>query len=174
MKFLVLMFCLIAHAGADVLKLDRYDQLKLAELLARIPAEAKIEKSEKEDETSGLQKRFFTFPKEEMGFQIFCETHYYNNSPYVSSAQCLFEIDPNHHLIEHNYDEYRISLKDKAMASGLYQSIPHGQPRREIRSWQRDRGTNFEGIRSEIFRYYLSCLSESCELRISEQGLRRN
>jgi len=163
---------LSSFAIADTLKLDRYDKLKLAELLARIPAEAKYEKSEKDESSSGLLKKWMIFPKEEgLGLKIQCEAHYYNNSPYISSADCLLDVDPNGAGVEHNYDEYRIQIRDEIHIQGLLAAIPHGQPRRELRSWQRDVGINFKGRKSEIFRYYFSCLETECEVLISEKGL---
>lgn len=173
MKILCLLPLFFSLAHADTLRLDRYDQLKLAELLARLPETVKMENSEKDDSIPGLQKKYLSFPNAEADFRIFCESHYYNDSPYTSFAECLFEIDPNGRSIDHSYDEYRIQLKGE-LAKGLLKAIPHGQPRREIRSWQRDSGTNFKGQRSEIFRYYFSCGEADCEIYVSEKGLKRN
>lgn len=171
MKILFLLLCLPAFAIGETLQLDRYDQLKLAELLAQIPAEAKEEKSEKDDSSSGVLKRFMTFPKVDNGLRIFCEAHYYNDSPYVSSAACILEINPNGVSVEHSYDEYKIKIQDKRSASGLFRAIPHGLPRRELRSWERDAGINFKGNKGEIFRYYFSCAESECEVLVSEKGL---
>jgi hypothetical protein len=170
-KILIVLFSFSAIVRAETLKLDNYDQLKLAELLARIPAEAKEEKAEKDESRPGLQKKIMAFPKEDIGLRILCEAQYYNNSPYISKAQCALEIDPNHRSIEHSYDEYRIKIADETSASGIFTSIPHGLPRRELRSWKRDVGTNFQGKKSEIFRYYFSCSKSECEVLISEKGL---
>lgn len=168
MKFFILFTLLSGNLLAETLLLDRYDQLKLAELLARIPNLAKHLEVEKGGEA---EKRFMTFPKAAKEFQIHCESTYYQDSPYASAAECRVDVDLNAKGIKRGYDELLIELSHRN-AEALFEAIPQGREKRELRSWQRDAGINFEGRRSEIFRYYISCLKDTCRIRVSEKGLR--
>lgn len=149
-------------------KMETFDQLKLAELVNRLPVTARLRKTRKaRNPTEGLKVKS-TFPKRASAFQINCESVYYNASKIPSSSTCQLTVDPTHPQLESSYDEYRIQIKDKVSVTALNNAISYGRPKKEFRSWDRAFGTNFEGFRGNLFYYYLVCSTELCTLKISK------
>lgn len=173
MKVMILLLLLPAIASAESLKLARFDQLKLAELVARLPSSVRAITQEEVSHPAPGRRITSRLPiaEESSSFQIICHSTYFHDSPYASEADCSFEVNLSHKDLQSSYDELLVKIKNSALNEALYAGIPHGVPRREFRSFGKDKGTTFEGTSGQIFHYYLSCSEAQCILKVSEKNL---
>ena len=171
MKLFISLFFIAGGAWASSVTLEEFDQLKLAEVVGEIPQTVRTRTiTPVTAPVQGIEVESF-FPKEAGAFQVHCKSLYYGDSPYISKAQCQLTVDMHHPDLEVGYDEIKISLKDPALVSALYEVIPYGRPEKEMYSYGRDQATNFEGNYTNVFHYRFHCLKESCVIRLSHKKL---
>lgn len=171
MKFIVLSLCALvtSSAFAGFVPLIEFDQLKLGELLGKLPTSVRSKAVEQlSGPRSGIKVKSL-FPKEKGAFNFLCESTYYNGSNYASHSECKIEIDTHHEQTDVHYDEFKIVYTDVASVKALFEAIPYGSPVKEFRSTERKKGTNFEGKNGNIFNYYFKCGPQSCEMRFSHK-----
>lgn len=154
-------------ALGETLTLKEFDQIKLGELLGRIPATLVIKTNTPISGNIPGYVSKITFPNRSEGFQINCSKTYYNGSPYPSSTLCSVTIDPAHPQYSKSYDEIRFHVIEPDLVKAIFFSIPYGDTLKEYYSWERDAGSNFEGQRSDIFHYRFECTIQSCLVRFS-------
>ena len=171
MKILFLFVCVLSSvsAFAESFKLKDWDQLKLGELLSRIPAEAKVLKVTPVTEPALGRKERIIFPRWVGALKIICENITYGNSQVISASTCTFSIDSHHPDVSVNYDQYKILLKNPTTVQALMVSIHGGPESKEYRSGYMDDGINFEGRATNIFHYLFKCKTTECELRVSKK-----
>ena len=163
---LVGFFVITAHAYD--LKLEQFDQEKLADLMGRLPLTVRTRViTQIEGPVAGLSVKS-EFPKADVGFKAVCESKYYNNSPYASSSVCTMTVDEQHPNLDTKYDEYLLKLEDAATAAALFKHISYGKPEKDFRSFGKDKGLTFEGKTAFIFHYRFKCREESCVLNFSQ------
>lgn len=154
-------------AWADGLTLKEFDQIKLGELLSRLPegVATKVVVPAPGD-MPGTEEQI-TFPAQPQGYQFICRRTFYYESPYPSFTACSVSIDPAHPDHDRSYDEIRFKVTDLTLVQAMYNAIPYGVPLKEYYSWERDEGTNYEGKSTDVFHYRFECTAESCLIRFS-------
>lgn len=152
----------------ETIDLNYDDQLRLADLLAKLPSNARWSKQETVDSPKSGVRMNYLFPKQDEAFKISCQNDYFNGSPYPSFVHCELSVDEHHPDLEMNYDQYRIMLDNRQQVSALYDAIPYGNPEKEFRSWGKQTGTDFSGKSGNILRYFFKCSMESCRILISK------
>jgi hypothetical protein len=155
-------FFLALSAQAGVMKLERFDQLKLAEFLQRLPETGLSRSSE---ELSGaLEGKLVRNELVLEGLSLRCEARYYKGFSAASWASCEVEVQG-----PRRNQEYRIEVRDAELVAALRSAIPYGQNLKEFRSAGKLKGTTFEGTQAWIFDYYFACGANSCALKFSTQ-----
>ena len=174
MRYLLIFALLLTtQVYASSIEMEKFDQLKLSELMMSLSVD------HKEVKTTAISSPrvgtiFHTrFPKNSDGpVSIECQSTYFDGSRYASFGTCAIAVDINHQQLEKSYDELVIQFKDKELAEAMFKIIPHGIPRREFRSHGKAWGTNSAGMGGHIFHYYLSCSTLECSLKLSNKQLR--
>lgn len=168
MRSLLALAVLTGWAQASVLEINAFDQEKLAQLLNRLP-QGVLHRTV--TDAPGVRTITNVFPRAPGPFQISCESPFYDGSPYPSTPVCEVAFDDNDRAIEKKYDEWRIQETDPEVIQALFAAIaPRGETR-YYRSGYSDEGTNFEGRRTNIFHYLVSCTSSSCVYHFSEKKI---
>jgi hypothetical protein len=144
------------------LELSQYDQEKLAELVERLPAHIRKRDVIELSVPLAGKKILSEFPTGNLGFKILCESNYFNNASYASSAFCRVHIDDLHPEIEMGYEEFKIMIYDSSISYALFQAISYGRPAKEFRSEKRKQGISFDGELKTIFGYYFKCFPDKC------------
>jgi hypothetical protein len=137
--------------------LESFDQQKLETLVRRIP-EALI----RTEKIENGEKRFYSYPKENHGFKINCESTYYLHSKLPSEARCSLNITQE---VDSRLDEHKITFSDSA----LYQSLSYENEIKRFYSNERVYGLKLNGRYGEHFRYGITCNSSNCELTFSSK-----
>lgn len=155
-------------ALGETLILKEFDQIKLGELLGRLPAT--VANKTNVPIPGPLPSSYvtkITFPSRRQGFEVVCSKTYYNGSPYPSSSVCSVTTDPSHPNYSKSYDEIRFTVTDPILVKTIFLAIPYGDTFKEFYSWERNAGTDFEGQRRDIFHYRFECTLQSCVIRFS-------
>lgn len=165
---------LSSSAFSARIQLNNFDQLKLARFVESLPANIKDSKTLKAKLPENGKVIVTRFPQKSVsssGFFINCESSFYNQSPYATASTCELEVDLAHPEVKKSNDELRLNILQKDLVQGLYDSISYGKPRKEIRSYGKEWGTNFAGDWTYVFHYYLSCSTVDCQMTFSQKAL---
>jgi hypothetical protein len=155
-----------------LIDLNWFDQEKLAQLVEHLPAHVRSRDEEVIMTPVRGVKVSSVFPDTaNSSFQISCESFYYNDASYASSATCALSLDLDHRELIKKNDEIRVKIDDE-LAYSLYGAIPYGRPEREFRSTHKETGTLFTGKKGNIFDYYFKCSEVNCLLRFSGKHLK--
>lgn len=158
----------VINAHAYDLKLEQFDQEKLADLIGRLPLTVRTRViTNLSEPVAGISVKS-EFPKEDVGFKAVCESKYYNNSPYASSSVCTMTVDERHPNVDTKYDEYQLSMKDQTTAEALFKHISYGKPEKDFRSFGKDKGLNYDGKNSFVFHYRFKCSTDACVMNFSQ------
>lgn len=166
MRTFIILFLLNIPAWAGEIKLLNLDQKKLGELLGKLPLSVRgREMNQIPNEELIITSRF---PLKEAPFHVQCTSGYFNGSPYFAYSKCSLKIDENHLETLSANDEYKISITDPEIVSALFQNISYQNTFKELRSYGKRKGINFEGKETFIFNYYLRCDLNLCIFKVSK------
>lgn len=168
LKLFLLLGLSVPAFGGEI-TLGNIDQKKLAELLGRLPLSVRSRLMDKRPFKNELIVRS-QFPVIESPFEIKCETTYHNNSRFLTAAKCSLKVDQDHPDVETNFDEYKIRISDREIVEALFESISYQNDYKELRSYGKSMGKNFEGKETYIFNYFFKCSQEECTLKVSRKA----
>jgi len=142
---------------AAVIDLTWFDQEKLAQSIEQMPLHVRIREEEVIDTPRRGVKVTNIFPDDQNGpFQVRCESLYFNQSSYATSAVCSLSLDLDHPELEKVNDEFQTRIYDD-YALALHQVIPYGRPNRQMRSTHKEEGITSSGKKGNVFDYNFSC-----------------
>ena len=167
MKFVFIGFLMIGTAHASQIVIDGWDQIKLGHLMAKLPDNV-VDRNL--DSLSGGKRVTTVFPRKSDAFSIECVNDYFDDSPVPSTTVCTINIDINHQKIEKNYDEIRTTTSSGA--ASMFEAFPYGNDSRSFRSGKFDEGIDFNGRKTNIFHYMITCSANECLYRFSEKVLK--
>ncbi|HXH30990.1 MAG TPA: hypothetical protein VNJ01_09280 [Bacteriovoracaceae bacterium] len=154
-------------AGAHVMKLEDFDQFKLGELLGNLPETVRFKTK---TSLTGPRVGFMiksVFPKSDAPFKMTCRSSYFGGAQYPSYTKCEVYIDLNHRDLNSKYDQHKFVFSDSETVQALRSAIPYSSNRKQFNSFERDRGTTYEGKFTNIFHYIFTCLQSQCTLKLS-------
>ncbi len=158
---------MISSAHASQIVIDGWDQIKLGNMLAKLPDNV-VERNF--DSLTGGKRITTIFPRKSAAFSFECVNDYFDDSPIPSTTACTITLDINHQDIEKNYDEIRTTTS--AGAASMFEAFPYGKDSRSFRSGQFDEGIDFNGKKTYIFHYMFTCSVNECLYRFSEKVLK--
>lgn len=164
---LLLAFSMPAFGGE--ITLGSIDQKKLGELLGRLPLSVRERIIKKRILKKELSVKSL-FPVIDSPFVIKCESTYYNGSSVFTSSKCSMNVDHLHPEVETNFDEYKIRITDREIVEALFANISYQNDFKELRSYGKTKGRNFDGKETFIFNYYFKCSREECILKVSRKA----
>lgn len=169
MKYLLLLLSFPLWSYAGDIKLGSLDQKKLAELLGRLPLDVREKITEKNPAKNALIINS-VFPYFDYPFKVKCRTVYYNGSRFFAEAKCGLYVDHTHPDVLTSNDEYKIIIKEQSLVSALYKNISYQNEYKELHSYGKSKGINFDGKETYIFNYYFRCSLEECFLKVSRKS----
>ncbi len=159
----------LTPALGHTLKLEQFDQFKLGELVGNLPTTVR----EKTVSSLGGPGNGFVirsvFPKHKAPFEMACKSSYYNGSPYPSYTSCDVTVDLNDPALDSKYDQHRFVFTDPTVVTALREAIPYGRVKKQFNSFERNRGTTYEGRYTNIFHYIFTCQRTACVLKLSSK-----
>jgi hypothetical protein len=167
-KSLFLLTLVVAPTFAGTMKIDDFDQAKLAEIIATIPSKAQEQKITAVSDSVMGHKVSSIFPTSDGPLQIACESTYFNDSPYASSSGCKVTINHKHEDVQIVNDQMKITLRDPVAIKALHTAMPFAGEKKKVYSFHRDIGRTFEGVYSNVFHWIIDCESSTqCALYFS-------
>ena len=167
MKFLVL-FLLSFSSFAATIKLEPADQKKLALLIGEMPLSVRTRNIE--NVSTPVKGIKVTNHYETSGMQIDCTAWYYLGALYFSDANCKVTVDLANSGVAQKNSEVRVTITDPEQVKAISQTIPYGNPK-DYRGWERDQGVDFDGYRSPIFHFLITCTNTQCLAKFSSYNL---
>lgn len=167
--YLMLFLAFSVPAFGGEITLGNIDQKKLGELLGRLPLSVRERIIKKRVLKKELLVRS-VFPVVDSPFVIRCESTYYNGSNIFTSSNCSMYVDQHHPEVETNFDEYKIRITDREMVEALFSNISYQSDYKELRSYGKTQGRNFDGKETFIFNYFFKCSQEECILKVSRKA----
>jgi hypothetical protein len=170
MRFFLFLLTFSLPAVSATIKLGPFDQQKLAVLLLDLPTS--IRDTEETPLTSPAPGRRIQTSFPQSGpLKIVCVSKFYTSSPFPSASTCKVHVDMSNPNVVKKNDEVRVKVNQDRNVSGLYTSIPYGKPEKDFRGWERDQGIDFEGYKSPIFHFSITCTKAQCLFRFSAKNL---
>ena len=153
--------------NAHVMKLEDFDQFKLGELLGNLPETVRFKtRTTLTSPRDGFMIKS-VFPKYEAPLKMTCRSSYFGGSLYPSYTNCEVYIDLNHRELGSRYDQHKFVFTDAETVRSLRAAIPYTRTRKQFNSFERDRGTTYEGKFTNIFHYIFVCTETQCTLKLS-------
>ena len=166
MKYL-LPFLFLSAAHAASLKIDSYDQIKLARFLRNLPNDI----APTTEETFSGGRRIYS-KLSRPAVKIRCFSDFFKGASVPSNSECTIDIDENHQSLEKHYDEWKLPEASADVAAALFQIMPHGTTTKSFRSGIFELGTDINGRRTNIFDFLFECSKTSCVYRFSEKKIK--
>lgn len=155
MKWFFALTILPSFAWSAKIPVTLFDQSKLENLLRNIP-EA-LMKTTKED---GFVRKHYAFPKTKSPLSINCFGDYFNQAPVPSNKVCEVEVNG----VEAQGDEYVLAINDSATVNSLFKAMAYGKVYSTERVYGQSSST---GKYRQLFRYFIGCTEERCEMTFS-------
>jgi hypothetical protein len=171
MKLLFVTLLLVPQpVFATSLRLEAFDEIKLAEFLSRLPRSVRTYESMRISSPTSGRSVISAFPAgPSLPFQISCQSSYFSDSDYVSFASCKVDMNLEAPQFQKKNDEATLVIKDAVLVSAIREAIPEGNQKKEFRAYGKEVGRTSEGYKAWIFSYYFSCSLSECTLKFSQK-----